>query len=458
MSEDALDYLDTPSEGAPVSVMTHIGEVFDVLADFAPSRAIDYFDPFSYLIKESRTKAPAHLPPPEGPDFAAAARVNARLAINLFSRQKLTAEGEDEEEDTKEENHEEEAHEEEETRNEGEVPNTPADMRFVASVGIGLSERETVLLQGAIEKLIRSRPLESARFWGKVMGVIRDYYIVSAEFHDGERPHAAASEEEDHADQQMPMEEDSGPNASCYFVCTALGGSWTLLPDVTPQQIVASRSIRQMFTGDLNADVIAPPGRFDGKEKELLRAFIARVTHSCTLAPRGKFKPEEEPEEDAPLASNAPIEEVEEWEPKEVSGMSHFLHRLPCILPQGRTEFWAPEAEEEEKEPEREIGVPILTPITEDSPEWSMRVIALPEKVYWLRSNAWPGLSVVTNHDASRMVMMYFGWGMKGTPPVEWPPLEEPKKKAKKTEEEEEEEVKQNENENENEDEDENEE
>lgn len=218
-----------------------------------------------------------------------------------------------------------------------------------------------------------------------------------------------------------------------------------MLPDVTPQQIVASRSIRQMFTGNLEADVIAPPGRFDGTEKNLLRTLIARVSHSCTLAPKGKYNPEDEPEEDQPLASNAPIAMDEEWVPKPVSGMGHFLHRLPCILPQGRTEFWAPEPEEEEPEPKPEVGPSILRPITDDEPldggipSWSMRVLKTPGTLYWLRSNTWPGLSIVANEMADRMVMLYFGWGQKATAPIEWPPLPEPKKKPVPVEEEEEE-------------------
>lgn len=455
-TEGAMDYLDTPSEGAKVSVLTHVGEVYDLLADFGKDRPIDFFDPFSYIIKEERDADKARIIAKSGfqaPDFIAAGKTKSRLESLLFLRQKLTAEGE-EEEDTKEEQPEEaseEKHEEEEMHNEGEVPNTPSDMRFIAPTGIGLNERETILLQRAIEKLITSKPLATARFWGKVMGVERDYYIVECEFNDGERPHADTPEEEEKNEEdktekepKAPMEDDSGPNTMNYFVCTALGGKWTLLPDVTPQQIVASRSIRQLFSGSLEADVLAPPGRFDGKEKELLRAFIARVTHSCTLAPKGQYNPEEEPEEDMPLESNAPIVLDEEWQPTPVTGMEHFLHRLPCILPQGRTEFWAPEAEEEEEEPVPEKGVPILTPITEDepidgTPSWSVRILQLPEKLYWLRSNAWPGLSIVSNDNASRMVMHYYGWGMKATPPVEWPPLWEPKKKPKRVEEEEEE-------------------
>jgi radial spoke head protein 4A len=288
-----------------------------------------------------------------------------------------------------------------------------------------------------------------------VQAAEHDYYICEAEFNEGERPQKATEEEEkgETPDEdkipKAPIEQETGPNTNVYFVLSYFGGKWTLLPDVTPQQIVASRSIRQLFTGNLDAPVIAPPGRFDGTEKDLLRTLIARITHSCTLAPKGLYAPEEQPEEDQPLESTAPIVQNEEWKAKPVTGPGHFLHRLPAILPQGRVEFWAPETEEEDKDREKKIehGPPILRPLTEDEPiggkmpSWSWRWVAIgASRVFWLRSNAWPGLHIVTSNTAEKIVMHYYGWGSKSTPPLEWPPLPEPKKKPKPVVEEEEEE------------------
>jgi hypothetical protein len=329
---------------------------------------------------------------------------------------------------------------------------------------------------------VRARPVAAARFWGKVLGGDRDYYVAECEYSEGARPRAGR-EEEDRGGRprRAPPEEDSGPNALCYFVCTARGAGWAPLPDVTPQQIAASRCIRHRFTGRLDAPVIAPPGRFDGAERELLRAVIARITHACTVAVAGMYRPEEEPEEDAPLAGNAPIALNEDWAPRPMRALDAFVHRLPALLPQGRTECWAPEEEErDERAPGRvERGPPILRslaqdePLPRDLPSWSLRVVpvvapvswaqpsipgvTLPAEgrraeaqlktershVIWLRSNAWPGLSVVVGETTGRIVMHYYGWGMKGTEPEEWPEIPEPPKKIlPRTEEEEEEEKK----------------
>lgn len=463
MSEDiegTLEYLDSKQENAPVSLMAHASETILKVVDFGADRPIDYFEPFSYIVKEERqpeTDPLLALHEQKGPDFVEATKTKALNITQIFPKQKLTAEGEEEEEDKPEENEgeepEEKHEEEEELNNEGEVPNVIADNNFLQNVGIGLNQREIILLQESIKKLVKTKPIQVARYWGKIQGAQRDYYVVEVEFNDGERPHAEANEEEEQNEEatpkekKAPVEEDVGPNLYNYFVCTSLGGKWTLLPDVTPQQIVASRSIKQMFTGNLKAEVIAPTGRFEGTEMNLLRVVIARIVHSTSIAPKGLFNPEEEPEEDQPLESNAAIVQEEEWTPKPISGLSGFVHKTPCILPQGRCEFWAPEPEEED-EPEVPVekGPPILRPLTEDEPlegcipSWSFRTVNVTHKLYWLRSNTWPGLNILSTDNGDKIVTTYYGWGMKSTQPLEWPPLPEPKKKIVPVEEEEEEE------------------
>jgi radial spoke head protein 4A len=488
---EALSYLDSAPENG-VSVLTHVGEIYDKLLDFGADRPLDYFEPFSSIIKEEREpeKSPfLALREKSGPDFLAAAAVKSRIRSFLFPTQKLTAEGEEEEENGKEKQEEggggeeaEDKHHEEESNNDGEVPNVIGEMAFMSQFGVGLNPQETVLVQLATERLLRKKPLSVVRFWGKVFGADRDYYVWEAEYNEGARPHAESKEEEDKERKEdqpekvanAPLEEDSGPNQFSYFVCNFLGRTPDLLPDVTPKQIVASRSIKQMFTGHGDAPVIAPPGRFEGTEQHLLRAVIARIVHSCTIAIEGMYRPEEEPEEDVPLESTSSIVLNEEWAPRPIVGLDSFVHRLPAILPQGRVEFWAPEAEEEEKERPAEKGPPILGPISADErmgdvPSWSLRSVDVvapiawaqppipgvsvdagskrgeshvkPEtgKLFWLRSNAWPGLYVVASGTTDRIVMHYYGWAAKAGKPLEWPPIPEPKKKPPPAKEEEEE-------------------
>lgn len=455
--EGSIEYLESKQEGTEMSIIDHVGEVLVRLADNCPERPLDFFEPVSYILKEERmTKDDkyASLRQQYGPDFTKMVKNSSIVSMQLFPKQKLTEEEEEEEQNEPKED-EEGGGQEEEAVNEGEVPNVIDDMRFMNEVGVGLNEVETILVQNSIQKLIRSKPLATARFWGKVFGIEKDYYIAEAEFNDGERPHPEPAEEgedepkkeeEDQDDGEekpriVPPEEDAGPNLYNYFVCTTLGGQWTLLPDLTPAQIVQSRCIRQMFSGKQNGQIRAPEGRFEGDEHTLLRTFIARVSHSCTIAPVGLYQLEEEPEEGVQIENTTPITQVEPEEGvelyKPIQGLESFVHRVPCILEQGRCEFHIFEEDltdenGEEKEPEVEHGAPILRPLSQDEPvegvqSWSIRKVVGLHTRYWLRSNAWPGLNVVSSDNGDRLVTMYFGNGMKAEKPDEWPPLPEKK-------------------------------
>ena len=512
--DGAIDYLNTKQEGNDVSIMEHIAEVLVKLTDYGADRPIDYFEPFSYIVKEERQNANDTEPEKKlvfneklGPNFVEIGKITSRLRTNLFPKQKLTAEGEEEDEEPQQEGEnegdgEEAEKPEEETVNEnGEYPNLVSDMEWMNQVGVGLTRDETELLQLALHKLIQTNPLDNARFWGKINTIQGDYYIAEVTYSADSRPSAEAPQEEEDKGEEpkekeekeplAPMEEDSGPNTFCYFVCTALGKRWVRLPDIKPHQIAQSRSIRQRFSGNLSTPVLAPPGRFDGNEGTLLRATIARMYHSTTLAPKGKYVPEEgyPEEEDQRLASNAALTEVEEWSGKPINNpLTGFVHRVPYLLPQGRTEEWVPETEEEqdeEKKPTGPVYPSILRPIGEDEPvgnhpkpqlpegqepedipenikaqsfdgfqipSWTVRTEKLPkkgQKLFWLRSNTWPGMNILSSETGDKMVQMYFGDGLKVEPPLDWPPAWKPKPKPappKEEEEKEEEEAKNEEN------------
>lgn len=459
-AEGSIGYLEAKQDSLDLSIIDHVGEVLVRLADNCSDRPIDFFEVASYLIKEERqrnNKLAAEMEQFKqnfGPDFTKMAKNSTRNVMQMFPKQKLTEEEEEEEQNEIKEDEGGDG-QEEETVNEGEIPNVIDDMRFMNEVGVGLNEVETILIQNSIQRLIRSKPLATARFWGKVTGIEKDYYIAEAEFNEGERPHPEPAEEgedepkkeeEDQNDDEskpriVPPEEDAGPNLYSYFVCTTLGGQWTLLPDLTPAQIVQSRCIRQMFSGSKNGPIRAPKDRFEGDEHTLLRTFIARVSHSCTVAPVGLYQLEEEPEEGAQVENTTPIVQVEPEEGvdlyKPIQGLHSFVHRVPCILQQGRCEFHIFEEDlvdenGEEREPVVEHGSPILRPLTEDEPvdgiqSWSLRKVTGIHTRFWLRSNIWPGLHVVSSDNGDRIVTMYFGNGMKSQEPLEWPPLPERK-------------------------------
>ena len=85
----------------------------------------------------------------------------------------------------------------------------------------------------------------------------------------------------------------TGVNKFTYFVSHSSFSKWTKLPDLAPKDIIASRAIKVMFTGDLERTIFTNPFFF-GKEKHYLRAQIARISFSTSLCPVGLFKLEED--------------------------------------------------------------------------------------------------------------------------------------------------------------------
>ena len=65
-----------------------------------------------------------------------------------------------------------------------------------------------------------------------------------------------------------------------------------MLPDLTPEDLQASKEIKVLFTGDLNRKIVTNPFFFK-TEKEYLRSVIARISFSTTLVPKGVWKLED---------------------------------------------------------------------------------------------------------------------------------------------------------------------
>jgi len=176
------------------------------------------------------------------------------------------------------------------------------------------------------------------RFFGKIRCTKADYYVVEATAEGGEE---AGNEEEGEAaaEEKDPDQEEKGTgvNKYTYFVTNSPFSPWKRLPDLAPSHIEAARRIKVLFSGDLERDIICNPFFF-GKEKNLLRAQIARITHSTVLVPAGSYRLNEEsereidefvPEEDSkvePLPSTTQAANSNAW-----------VHFNPSILNNCRT-------------------------------------------------------------------------------------------------------------------------
>jgi len=236
--------------------------------------------------------------------------------------------------------------------------------------------------------------------------------------------------------------EDAGDAKGCnqftYFATNDPAGSWTVLPNVTPQQIVSSKRIRKYLTGDLTADVRAYPP-FPGQEKEYLRALIARIVAATTLCPVGKFEVAEEGAEPTPVDT----EGDEGRKPPAASALGSvkgWCTRYMGILDIGRCSNIPIEDEEDEEgnikpKPYQQPETPFLSPVSDA--EWTATTYCHggPE-VAMARSLKWPGALCayqLGKGSLESIASLYIGYGqemlaapfvMEAPPPFETEPEE----------------------------------
>jgi len=69
-------------------------------------------------------------------------------------------------------------------------------------------------------------------------------------------------------------------------------GEWQKLPDAQCKDIVDARNLKKVLTGNLDNAISGYPF-FSGKERNYLRAQIARITAATVIVPSGLLQPTE---------------------------------------------------------------------------------------------------------------------------------------------------------------------
>jgi len=318
------------------------------------------------------------------------------------------------------------------------VPNLLEEMRFFSWAGVGLEEEVAYRLFLAMSQLKANKALglKSVRFFGKILGTGKPYFVVEGVQADP-KPGPAYSD----LGPAHPEPSGTGLNGCVYFVSNEVSEPFTQLPDVTPNQVLAASKIRKYFTGDLSAPVNCFPP-FPGNEASFLRAQIARIAAATVLVPVGKLQVDDESEEVV-----KPLVQPEEYTPVDPSEMmsgENWCHLYGGILAIGRcTNPPKPEPEDGEEEPEEEDleeEVPPLGAISEDPavvaseenelPAWSFKLCFTQNAAYTIAvatSHRWPGAYSVAVQKADKFASVYFGYGVeyRGSPftPQAPPPI-----------------------------------
>lgn len=110
-----------------------------------------------------------------------------------------------------------------------------------------------------------------------------DIYVIEAK----------AGADEEYASIEGEEKRGFGVNENVYWVTSDLLKDWHKLPDARANDIIQARQLKKVLTGNLDAPVDGYPF-FAGKERNYLRAQIARITASTVIVPGGVFQPNEE--------------------------------------------------------------------------------------------------------------------------------------------------------------------
>ena len=194
--------------------------------------------------------------------------------------------------------------------------------------GVSFSEEEWFKIQMAMKKLMLKNDCEYIRFFGKIFGIKSDYYIIQ-----GIQKRYSMKNPLVHIESRG----NEGINRYTFWVSNSILESWYELPDITPQQLVASRQFKYHFTGDLNSKVKSFR-TFPGKEMHLLKSQIVRILHSSCIVPKGYLKVSEnfkeqlegkvtefDEEYKSPTFEEMKSPEVENW-----------IHEHAYIFPNGK--------------------------------------------------------------------------------------------------------------------------
>ena len=216
---------------------------------------------------------------------------------------------------------------------------------------------------------------------------------------------------------------------------------WIQLPDCKPEHINQARKIKHIFTGDLNADVDTNP-QFNGKERHLLRATLARIFHATAIVPKGLFMLDEDTNE-VKFSEEFAFPKTDEL--RDIKNWSN-VHQI--ILNAGRCTHVPPNVPEDDlpaameelegKDPTverfRDIGEHQL--FAAEQPCWISKVVGDTQQyteggegenisyaINVIKSLRWPGSTTVSK--GGKCTTVYVGYGLKKGDPS-YNPIEPP--------------------------------
>ena len=111
-----------------------------------------------------------------------------------------------------------------------------SDSKLWEWAGVSFGEYETMLLQKSLKQLVSKTQSPSIRFWGKIQGTEKDYFIAEGTLE--------ANEAGDEPPAEGFEDRGTGVNKYVYWACNNPLEEWVQLPDLKPTDIIQARQIK----------------------------------------------------------------------------------------------------------------------------------------------------------------------------------------------------------------------
>ncbi|KAJ3409980.1 hypothetical protein CcCBS67573_g00358 [Chytriomyces confervae] len=262
------------------------------------------------------------------------------------------------------------------------VPLDIADIPVHFSLaGVTLNAQERAVMQTSLRVKAEAEKLEHLSFWGKILGIQKDYMIAQA----------------------------SGSNLfdRKFFYSVDLT-NWLQLPEVTPEDMLMIDKINKKFTGDPSFEYTLVTEETEGEEKakgqsvneeKRLSGVIQLMNYEVQIVPRGAYYRDGS----LTLQLNPMFKGLQQSELGELTNYCHF-----------REGFNINKKTVLERATNFDETIDIFDSVSGDEPRgvWTIQAERA-GSVALLRSLLWPGYVFFHTPAPAKWGGMYYGWGLK---------------------------------------------
>lgn len=207
---------------------THLGEVLNRITKYHPYDGFDRFEEISTLVKETKTKRADSKKDSDLNGKTAPPSITTKEALAYIEKAKTLL---NEMPDSSIKSDDKKLFT---TNTKFVIPNLSEQAKMLEWAGINFGDDTVHLMQKSLKRLASMSGASSLKFFGKIYGTQKDYWIVQ-----GILPF---QEEKPYPDQEV---RGTGVNLYTYWVSDSVFADWIQLPDAQAEHIVIAKMVKR---------------------------------------------------------------------------------------------------------------------------------------------------------------------------------------------------------------------